>query len=297
MLNEVMYLQSKSVEYIILLQVAILTILNATTVNVKDDSLIYILSWKKENTDDAPFSCRDQGQDTFVNKHCLHQNCFYSNNKTYFSDVREFDIILFNVAHYYFHNPPKRSNNQRYVFLSSEPASKTVIPKIYKYKYFFNMTATYKLNSNIPLRSYVIKDKKGNIIGPNVNMNWKDPEKMKPISDYVKSKLRKKKTAVAWMSSHCHKHGELEKFILKLTDELSKYNLTLDVIGECGNLNCNSGIDNVETCEALVESQYYFFLVFEDVMDDDYVTTKLMIPLLHYSVPVVYGGANYTRYV
>lgn len=296
-INQAMCLQSKSVEYIIVLKVVIFTILNANRVNVKDDSLIYILSWKKENTEETPFTCRDRGRETFINKHCLYQNCFYTSNRSYFNDVREFDIILFNVMHYYYHNPPRRSDYQRYVFLGLEPASKTTIPKVYQYKHFFNMTATYKLNSNIPMRNFVIRNKKGEIIGPNTNMNWKSPKKMKPTSDYVKSKLRHKKIAAVWMSSRCNKHGKNEKFIFNLRDELLKYNLKLDIFGKCGHLKCKSGLDGVETCEALVESDYYFFLAFEDHMDDDYVTKKLMVPLLHYSVPVVYGGANYTRCV
>lgn len=292
-----MFLQSKSIEYIIVIQIAILTILNANQTSVKEDSLVYILSWTKEDTEIALFTCLDHGRDLFVKKHCIFQNCFYTSNKTYFKDVRDFDIILFDVAHYYFHNPIKRSNYQRYVFLSSEPASRTVIPKIYKYKHFFNMTATYKLNSNIPLRNFVVKNNKGKVIGPNTNVQWKNPKKMKPANNYIKSKLRHKKTAAAWMSSHCNRRGESEMFIVNLTKELHKYKLKIDIIGECGKFNCNSDIDNVETCEAIIESDYYFFLVFEDYMDEDYVSTKIMIPMLHYSVPVVYGGANYSRCV
>lgn len=287
--------QSNSVEYIIILKVVIFTILNADKVTVKDESLIYILSWKNENTEETPFSCRDRGRETFVKKHCLYQNCFYTSDKTYFQNAREFNIVLFNVAYHYFHNPPIRSYYQTYVFLSLEPESKTVIPKIYQYKHFFNMTATYKLNSDIPLRNFVVKNKNGEIIGPSINMNWKDPQKMKPTSNYVLSKLRNKKIAAAWISSNCNKHSHHQKYILNLKTELQKYYLQLDIFGKCGNRHCQSGIDSVETCEALIESDYYFFLAFEDYMDDDYVTEKLMIPLLHYSVPVVYGGANYTR--
>lgn len=278
-------------------KVAIFAILNATIVNVKDESLIYILSWKKENTPETPFTCRDRGRETFISKHCLYQNCFHTSNRSYFRDVREFDIILFNVVHYYYHNPPKRADYQRYVFFSVEPASKVAIPKVYLYSHFFNMTATYKLNSNIPIRNFVVRNKKGEIIAPNTNMIWKSPKKMRPISDYVKRKLRNKKIAAAWMSSHCNKRSDHEQFIFHLKDELKKYNLKLDIYGKCGNLKCKSGLDGVETCEALVESDYYFVLAFEDYIDEDYVTTKVMIPFLHYAVPVVYGGANYTRCV
>lgn len=277
--------------------VAIFTILNATEVNVKDESLIYILSWKRENTKETPFTCHDRGRETFINKRCLYQNCFYTSNRSYFNDIREFDILLFNVVYYYYHNPPRRADYQRYVFFSVEPASKVSVPKVYQYGHFFNMTATYKLNSNIPMRNFIVRNKQGDIIGPNTNMNWKNPKKMRPTSDYVKRKLRNKKIAAAWMSSRCNKHGAQEKFVLSLIDEMRRYSLKLDIYGKCGNLRCKSGLDGIETCEALVESDYYFVLAFEDFMDDDYVTKKIMIPLLHYAVPVVYGGANYSRCV
>lgn len=282
---------------IIMLKVAIITILKANGMDVKDNSLIYILSWQNGNSDVTPFSCRDRGREVFVRKRCVYQNCFYTSDRTYFSDVTEFDFILFNLIHYYYYNPMRRSRHQRYVFLSLRPAPTTRVPYIYKYKHFFNLTATYRLNSNVPMTNLVVRNRKGEIIGPKTNMRWKNPKKMRPISDYVKSKLRHKKIAAAWISSHCNKKGVREKFILNLRDELEKYNLKLDIFGKCGNLECKSGIADVETCQALVESDYYFFLAFEDYMDEDYVTKKLLIPLLHYSVPVVYGGANYTRCV
>lgn len=47
-----------------------------------------------------------------------------------------------------------------------------------------------------------------------------------------------------------------------------------------------------EECIDIVEENYYFYLAFEN---SDYVTEKLMTALDHYTVPVVLGGANYSR--
>lgn len=52
-----------------------------------------------------------------------------------------------------------------------------------------------------------------------------------------------------------------------------------------------------EHCYALIESDYYFYLAFENSFCEDYVTEKILTATQHYAVPVVYGGANYSRYV
>lgn len=282
---------------ILLIKFVIIVILTANCTFAKDDSLIYILSWKNANFDERPFTCRDQGQEIFVKKRCVYQNCYYTSNKTLFRNITDFDFVLFNLIHYHFYNPPRRSKYQRYVFYSHRPTPTLKVPYIYKYRNFFNLTATYRLNSNVPMPNLVIRNRKGDIIGPNSNMHWINPKKMRPVSDYIRHKLQRKKIAAAWISSRCNKKSAREKYILTLKDELDKYNLKLDIFGKCGNLKCKSGIADVETCQALIESEYYFFLAFEDYKDEDYVTKKLLIPLLHFTVPVVYGGANYTRCV
>ncbi|XP_063375065.1 alpha-(1,3)-fucosyltransferase C-like [Cydia amplana] len=53
----------------------------------------------------------------------------------------------------------------------------------------------------------------------------------------------------------------------------------------------------MEECLKLIQEQYYFYLSFENSFSEDYVTEKLLTALENYAVPVVYGGANYTRFM
>ena len=98
----------------------------------------------------------------------------------------------------------------------------------------------------------------------------------------------------------------------------------VDVFGKCGERNCgpaNGGASNLE-CDAMIEKNYKFFLAFENSICTDYVTEKFFRTLSRYIltclfpnirlskhlldrnyfrfserliVPVVLGGANYTR--
>ncbi|XP_053611989.1 alpha-(1,3)-fucosyltransferase C-like [Plodia interpunctella] len=47
----------------------------------------------------------------------------------------------------------------------------------------------------------------------------------------------------------------------------------------------------------LCENHYYFYLSFENSIATDYVTENLLIALNNYAIPVVYGGADYSRFL
>lgn len=44
----------------------------------------------------------------------------------------------------------------------------------------------------------------------------------------------------------------------------------------------------------MLERDYKFYLAFENSLYCDYVTEKFFHPLLHKTVPIVYGGTNYS---
>ncbi|KAJ2937861.1 hypothetical protein O0L34_g18682 [Tuta absoluta] len=47
----------------------------------------------------------------------------------------------------------------------------------------------------------------------------------------------------------------------------------------------------------MIKNNYYFYLSFENSFCDDYVTEKLLNAVQNYAVPIVYGGANYSRFL
>lgn len=265
--------------------------------NEKNSSLIYILIWGTYYIGLTSYLDKEKGQLYFINKKCRHQNCYLTDNKIYFSDVRDFDVILFNAMTFNDDSitlPSARSINQRYVFMSDEPPAIHPVPK--HYNGFFNLTWTYKLDSDTFFRYITIKNNKGEVIGPKRNTNWMDVNEMEPISEKIKQKFKDKHKAAIWVASHCQTPSQREEYVKILTEELNKYNLQIDIFGHCGNDNidvpCAKGI---EECNSLIESEYFFYLAFENAMSEDYVTEKLLTAAKHYTVPIIYGGADYTR--
>lgn len=262
----------------------------------KRKELFYILQWTSRKTE--PFNFMESGQDVFIYKGCNYTNCFITDNKAYFNDVRYFDVILFNAPNIRTYLPitlpPKRSEYQKYVFVSTESSAN--YPGAREYNGIFNWTWTYKLDSDICFSYITVKDQRGVVIGPKEHMHWMNISEMKPTSKYIKRKLRKKRKAAAWFVSNCDTMSDRLRFAQSLQHELEKYSQVLDIYGECGKLKCPTD-GYYDGCYALIESDYYFYLAFENSFSEDYVTEKLLTALEHFAVPIVYGGANYTRYL
>lgn len=271
-------------------KIPLILILNYISVSARNNSLIYILTWATSHLTPVPDT--DEGQQYFINMKCLFQNCFLTNNQSYFKDETEFDVILFHAVIVHEPDlvlPSARLENQKYIFMSNEPSVLYPIPS--HYNGFFNYTFTYVLSSDSTWRFFIVKDKDGKIVAPKYDVNWIDYKSMDPISDEIKLKLQNKIKAAAWFVSHCETPSQRETYVRKLNDELDKYKLTIDIFGDCGNLHCTN-----EQCPLLIETDYYFYLVFENSMCRDYVTEKVLVATKHFAVPIVYGGANYSRY-
>ncbi|KAJ8728286.1 hypothetical protein PYW08_016671 [Mythimna loreyi] len=256
----------------------------------------YILIWTDHKEPFKPF-LRD-GIIQFRNKSCSFANCYVSSNRQLLKDVADFDVVLFygtglkNIKASFL--PQSRSPRQKYVFASMESPAYYPICN-YMFNSYFNWTWTYKLNSD-EISTYIcIKDQYGNVIGPKEEMHWKNVESMMPINDSLKAKLSTKKIAAAWFVSNCNVPSGRDLIAKQLQFELAKYNMTVDIYGKCGTMKCPS--DSMEECLRKLETDYYFFLAFENSLTEDYVTEKLLHALQHYTVPVVYGGANYTRFM
>lgn len=255
----------------------------------KNNSMIYMLMWTTPEV--WPFNNMEMGQLYFTNRKCHFQNCYFTNDKSYFNDVRDFDVVLFNVINLEgFTGPAMRSEKQKYVFVSGESPAYYPVQKYLDG--FFNLTWTYKLDSDATWRYFVVRNKTGKVIGPKTDMHWMDTREMKPISKHIQNKLQKKSIAAAWFAAHCYTYGHREVFVQSLKYELDKYELKVDTFGLCGNAECPRDTDE---CHAVLESDYYFYLSFENSLSKDYVSEKVLTALHHFAVPIVYGSANYTR--
>lgn len=258
----------------------------------KQNGLIYILEWTTSKKE--PFIFMQPEQAAFIN--CEYPNCFVTDDVSYFDDITDFDVVMFNIYNLQRNwdatdLPTKRSERQRYVFVALEPAAYFRLST--HYNGFFNLTWTYKLSSDAVFPYISVQNKHGEIIGPKKRMYWMDMNKMKPITKNVKNKLKKKKTAAAWIVSNCGATSNRNEFVKILQTNLTNYGLTIDIFGDCGDHVCPRG-DREKECYSLIESDYYFYLAFENSFCEDYVSEKVLRALQHFTVPIVFGGANYT---
>nr|XP_053607872.1 alpha-(1,3)-fucosyltransferase C-like isoform X3 [Plodia interpunctella]XP_053607873.1 alpha-(1,3)-fucosyltransferase C-like isoform X3 [Plodia interpunctella] len=125
-------------------------------------------------------------------------------------------------------------------------------------------------------------------------MHWIKLEDMRPVSDALRKSLQTKTKAAAWFASNCITKSQRELFVMDLQIELSVYNHTIDTYGLCGNLSCSKGS---KRCSKMIATDYFFYLAFENSISTDYVTEKLLYALRHNAVPIVFGKANYTRFM
>ncbi|CAH2264246.1 jg22485 [Pararge aegeria aegeria] len=236
------------------------------------------------------------GNSVFVKGKCSYTNCFFTDDKNYFIEQTDFDAVVFGgldvMNLWSFQMPYKRSPKQKYIFAASEPADNHPVCSP-MYNGFFNWTWTYRIDSNLFWGYIVIYDMDGNIVGPSLNIKWLD--KYDPIDENLKIKLSSKSKTAAWFVSHCSTNGGRELYVDKLQKELEVYNRVVDIYGKCGNLSCPR--DKEASCFKKLENDYYFYLSFENSFAEDYVTEKLLSALHNYAVPVVYGTANYSRFL
>ncbi|XP_045448825.1 alpha-(1,3)-fucosyltransferase C-like [Melitaea cinxia] len=255
----------------------------------------YILQWSSPRN--VPFIYMGVGQSGFIERNCTHTNCFVTSDRNYFGDYTKFDVVAFHgpeIGRHLYDVPKRRSLHQKFVFASIESADN--YPVCYKeLDNFFNWTWTYKLTSDARWGYIVVRDANNKVIGPNVEMHWMKIEEMAPVSEEFKEKLKTKTKAAAWFVSNCSARSGRRNVVTKLTESLKKYGLSIDVYGNCGTLKCPS--NEQDKCTKLIETDYYFYLSFENSFAEDYVTEKLLHPLRNNAVPIVYGDANYTRFM
>ena len=173
----------------------------------------------------------------------------------------------------------------RLVFLSQEPpaytwdrfGSRTSQPV--DYVDFFNWTMTFRNDSDISFNYGSIKHKSTTIFRNQIHFNFNSKNESSAV--------------VAWMVSHCSTHGRREDYVKEL-----KRHIKVDVYGSCGHLKCyrNPAVgDSPPECYSQLEQRYKFYLAFENSICTDYVTEKFFEILKRRIIPVVYGGADYSR--
>ncbi|KZS16765.1 putative Alpha--fucosyltransferase C [Daphnia magna] len=237
------------------------------------------------------------GNNSFINHNCTYTRCQITDNRSlrplsYYDAI----IVVFNdefTAPDQLKMPEfgsKRSERQRLVFFTQEspPALKPYY-NMTQLAHFFNWTMTYRTDADIPLLYGRIIPKE---TAPRTAEDTNRRREIFRNRMSPKSWRNKTKTA-AWMVSHCNTHSQREKYV----KELSKY-IDVDTYGQCGNFSCARDIlhHSDPQCYDMLESTYKFYLSFENSLCTDYVTEKIFKIMGQDIVPVVYGGADYTKH-
>ncbi|XP_057370919.1 alpha-(1,3)-fucosyltransferase C-like [Daphnia carinata] len=178
-----------------------------------------------------------------------------------------------------------RRPDQRYIFFSQEPPP-YIGEEVTKFNHIFNWTMSYAAHSDIRYHY-------GEVIPlPSA------PTTHSSRTAYIKSTRHGENFAegktkmVAWFVSHCYTQSRREKYV-----SILRQYIPVDIYGGCYSHHCpmnESAFLSTDPCYDMLDSNYKFYLAFENSFCVDYVTEKFFDILQRRIIPVVMGGANYS---
>ncbi|XP_038222145.1 alpha-(1,3)-fucosyltransferase C-like [Zerene cesonia] len=242
----------------------------------------YVLTWEENHL---------ITQDIFAAQNCSQANCFFTNHRKFLLNYLQFDAIVFNenfLESEAEDRPGKRKASQIYIFNTLESSYNNPACNTYD-DGFFNWTFTYRLDSDIVWSYFIVRNLTGAVVAPSVSAKWQ--RSSKPVPRRIKLILGKKKKAAAWLVSHCRADSFRDEYLTRLQEHLFHFALRIDVYGSCSQNKCPN-----DNCDVMLRD-YYFYMAFENSFSEDYVTEKVLHGYDNYAVPIVYGGANYSRFL
>ncbi|KAH8289140.1 hypothetical protein KR054_000879 [Drosophila jambulina] len=222
--------------------------------------------------------------------HCPVYQCEVTNQHDFLPAVELYDAVVFHAAEMFpllERVPARRSPRQVYVFGLMEPPGETK-HRLDDEQGFYNLTMTYRLDSDVVWPYGQILDiETGAVVAPSPNPSWRKPPTVAHNDSELYDLWAGKSKMAAWFVSHCKTLSQREV----LAERLQTY-FQVDIYGKCGTLSCARGDPH---CDEMLDTDYLFYLAFENSLCDDYVTEKLFDALRRNIVPVVFGGADYSR--
>ncbi|SPP78615.1 alpha-(1,3)-fucosyltransferase C [Drosophila guanche] len=225
--------------------------------------------------------------------HCPVYQCEVTNSHDFLPNLDMYDAIVFHVAEsfpFLRPVPSRRSPHQAYVFALMESAGETK-HRLSDEGGFYNLTMTNRLDSDVVWPYGQLQDiETGAVVAPSAQVHWRQQPTKGEGNDTSASRLWRGKTKMAaWFVSHCKTLSRRENLTAALQEHIE-----VDVYGKCGPLSCTRGDSH---CDEMLDTDYMFYLAFENSLCEDYVTEKLYGVLERHIIPVVFGGADYTRFL
>ncbi|XP_001607468.1 alpha-(1,3)-fucosyltransferase C [Nasonia vitripennis] len=215
----------------------------------------------------------------YVARHCPRYNNCYATHSRSLQNVEDFDAVIFHGINNQLDVmdvPAQRRPEQRYVFVALEsPANRYISDE---FDGWFNLTMTYQLDSDV-VWTYA------DVVAREVA----DSQRSQAEDARLSKLIRGKRKLAVWYRSNCETRSRRESYV----EELERY-VPVAKYGQCSE---EPGCPKNQDCfKSDVEPNYFFYLSFENSLCKDYVTEKFFNALKYNVVPVVYGGANYSRF-
>ena len=217
---------------------------------------------------------------------CPINNCRTTEDQ---NEVEDSDAIVFHISHsdQFVPFPTYRRPDQRYIMMTFEsPYGPWVKRNWYKNipPHFFNWTATYRLDSELFGKTFYGGKFQSK---PNISPFSDRPK----LDDYYGINVTSKSKSVAWFASNCKTPINREGYVAELRNHIP-----VDVFGKCLSHSKSCPKSDRKKCDAMLSQEYFFYLSFENSFCPDYVTEKFYRAFETGTVPVVFGGGNYSLF-
>jgi len=204
-----------------------------------------------------------------------------------------FDAIIFDQWNFDWKDlPTARSPKQFYVFFTLEAAAhrhgelQNRIDHLNKMPGFFNLTMTYRQDSDIPAPYGQFEGRDG-----------RHPPSGLQLDKFI-LKFGRDNQHLAQKKNGSQQGLKIAQYVSNCETAVGRENLVdmidfltpVDIYGNCGNFYCSQMEE--DNCLNLLGEKYHFYLAFENAMCKDYITEKFFKVLNQNVVPVVFTGAN-----
>lgn len=185
------------------------------------------------------------GRGIFLKEQCPVSSCVIATNRR---EGPSADLVVFK-DHFTMPGMERRAEQLWMIFMLESP----VHTQLFKHKEVFNWTATYRSDSTV--------------VAPYERWQYynDNTRAMDQQLDYAANKTKK----VAWFVSNCGaRNGRLE-----YARNLSKF-IDVDIYGSCGDKRCPRASHG---CLDMLDTDYKFYLAFENSNCQDYITEKFFV--------------------
>lgn len=214
-------------------------------------------------------------------KACGNRSCFFTEDRAFFNHTRLYAIVFYGSELEVGDLPLPRKANHDWALLHEESPKNNFLFCMPSVLHWFNHTATFSRNSDLPLTLQYLSGAK----------DLTSKEFFQETSK--KNQARIRLAPIAYVQSDCNTPIERDAFV----SELMNY-IDVDSYGKCvhnrdlpeGMTNAMDAMDDKGFWHLL--ARYKFHLAVENYGSNDYITEKLWRPLIVGSVPIYHGSPS-----